>query len=47
MIKDKIVNEVRKNILKHNRYTGTQILQSEPNAKAVYIDELISKEKDK
>lgn len=47
MLKDKIVNGVRKNILKHPRYTGTQILQAEPSVNAAYIDELISGEKDK
>lgn len=42
MIKDKIVNGVRNNIFKHPKYTGTQILQAEPNAKALYIDELVN-----
>lgn len=44
MIKDKIVNGVRNNIFKHPRYTGSQILQAEPTAKAMYIDELIGVE---
>jgi len=45
MLKDKIVNGVRNNIYKHPRYTGTQILQAEPDAKALYIDELAGIEK--
>lgn len=46
MIKDKIVNGIRNNIFKHPRYTSTQILQAEPNAEALYIDELIKIEND-
>ncbi len=47
MIKDKIKNGIRTNIFKHPRYTSTQLLLNEPDAKADYIDALISAENKK
>ena len=40
MLKDKIVNGVRTNIFKHNRYTKDNILLAEPDIIASYVDSL-------
>lgn len=47
MLKDKVVDGIRTNVFKHPRYTGSQILFSEPDARAEYIDKLICEENKK
>lgn len=44
MLKDKVKNGIRVNIFRHPRYTSKQILMNEPEAKADYINKMITEE---